>query len=168
MRHYGVEEEAIVFLMIRLRGGARTMQSARRPTLPLLCDDPEMVSELQAHAQAIRELVERANVISATVNLGYPNQIHQNMIDLKSNHADKIIMIVAESCLCDRFKQELFIDKSNYVIGFQLHQKVMEAAKKTKNSVNLNDVNELDDVLRGMCTMYTRDNVSDDEDMEDE
>ncbi|GAX18234.1 hypothetical protein FisN_31Hu013 [Fistulifera solaris] len=126
-----------------------------------------MVTELYAHVQAIRELMEKTNVISATDNLGYPNQIHKNMMDLKSNHASKIIMIVAESCLCDRFKQESFVDTRNYVIGFQLHQEVMEAAKKTKNSVDLNDLIELDDVLRGMCTMYTRNDGSDDEDMED-
>ncbi|GAX18235.1 hypothetical protein FisN_31Hu012 [Fistulifera solaris] len=150
--YYDVQADMFLHLVLRVRGGARTPRDLVLPRG--ICDDPEMVAELYAHAEAIRELMERESDVQglASERPGYINRIHHNVSDLKSNHASKIISIVAETCLGQRVKEEM----PYYVNTCKAHHRVIQAAMITKNSVDVADADKLKRALRTMCVLYIK------------
>ena len=75
-------------------------------------------------------------------------------INVKEEHADKIIKLVSEYCLCQRVKKEVFKSDEDYVFALKAHHATMQAAMKTKQSVDPATVDSLDHAIGDMCKMY--------------
>lgn len=75
----------------------------------------------------------------------------------KEEHADKIIRLVSEYCLCQRVKPEAFADKpEEYNQALRSHHAVMIAAMKSKQSLDIAACDHLDHVIADMAKMYTK------------
>jgi hypothetical protein len=156
LSEYGMEAEDVLHMVLRLRGGPRTSQRRSTENIPKgLCNDPAMVAALKARAKAIREAIKLANTLHASSNgtLEDANKIHHAM-DMKNKIANEIITTVSESCLCERVKRNMFQTELQYLHTVAAHHNVMQAAMKTKSSVDMKYASELDAALATMCKLY--------------
>ena len=73
----------------------------------------------------------------------------------KEEHAQKIITIVANYCLCQRVKPEIFANDEEYVQALKAHHAVMQCAMKTKQQVDTAACDALDHAIADVAKMYT-------------
>jgi len=122
-------------------------------------DDPAMVSEVKQAATTIRKAMVQSDSLWA--NQGRNEKGIQSMnqivrwITTKEEHCDKIIHIMADYCLCQRVKPESFASKDEYLQALEVHHKVMQAAMKAKQTMDVADVDALDHALADLAKMYT-------------
>jgi large subunit ribosomal protein L40e/small subunit ribosomal protein S27Ae/ubiquitin C len=77
-------------------------------------------------------------------------------INTKEEHASKIITLVAEYCLCQRVKKEIFASEKDYSDALLAHHAVMQAAMKAKQSVDTAAADALDHAIGDFAKMYTK------------
>jgi hypothetical protein len=75
-------------------------------------------------------------------------------INVKEEHADKIIKLVGEYCLCQRVKKDVFKNDEDFVIALKCHHAVMQGAMKCKQSMDTTVVDSLDSAIEEMSKMY--------------
>ena len=75
-------------------------------------------------------------------------------INVKEEHADKIIRLVSDYCLCQRVKKEVFKSDGDYVEALRAHHAVMQNAMKCKQNVDPAAADALDAAIAQMSKMY--------------
>jgi ubiquitin len=147
---YNIQKESTLHLVLRLRGGHCQVPCG-------IFDDPAIVAELKLQASTIRKAMVQANELHASAggNLQDMNQMIR-WINTKEEHASKIITTVGEYCLCQRVKKEIFENDHDYVEALRAHHAVMQAAMKSKQSVDVAVADALDAALELMSKMYTK------------
>ena len=75
-------------------------------------------------------------------------------IDTKEEHCSKIIKTVAEYCLCQRVKKEVFKSDADYVEALKAHHAVMQCAMKCKQNMDTAACDALDHAIGDMAKMY--------------
>ena len=118
-------------------------------------DDPARVDALKEDAATVRKAMVQINELSATVNAQNINQMTR-WINTKEEHASKIITLVAEYCLCQRVKKEIFASEKDYSDALLAHHAVMQAAMKAKQSVDTAAADALDHGIGDFAKMYTK------------
>ena len=118
-------------------------------------DDPAIVEEIKQAAATIRKAMVQSNELHAS---GTAQDINQMVrwINTKEEHASKIIKLVGEYCLCHRVKKEVFADDKDYVDALKAHHAVMQAAMKSKQSVDTAAADALDHAIGDFAKMYTK------------
>jgi ubiquitin len=147
---YNIQKESTLHLVLRLRGGHCQVPCG-------IFDDPAMVAELKEAASTIRKAIVQATELHAAAvssDLLSMNQIVR-WINVKEEHADKIIHKVGSYCLCQRVKKEIFKTPEDYVEALKSHHAVMQAAMKTKQVMDVAACDALDHALADMANMYT-------------
>lgn len=148
---YNIQKESTLHLVLRLRGGHCQVPCG-------IFDDPAIVAELLQAAATIRKSMTQMHELHATAvtsDLLAMNQMVR-WINVKEEHASKIITTVAEYCLCQRVKKEVFATHQDYVDALQAHHAVMQAAMKVKQQVDpATACDALDHALADMIKMYT-------------
>ena len=76
-------------------------------------------------------------------------------VNTKEEHACKIITTIAEYCLCQRVKPVgVFATDGDYVDALKAHHAVMQAAMKSKQSVDAAAADALDHAIEDFSKMY--------------
>jgi hypothetical protein len=75
-------------------------------------------------------------------------------INVKEEHADKIIKLVSDYCLCQRVKRDVFKSEEDYVHALKTHHAVMQGAMKCKQNIDPSVVDSLDAAIGEMSKMY--------------
>jgi ubiquitin-small subunit ribosomal protein S27Ae len=145
---YNIQKESTLHLVLRLRGGHCQVPCG-------IFDDPAMVGELKQHAVTIRKAMTESKGLHAAGGLQELNQLIR-WINTKEDHCAKIIKAVAEYCLCQRVKKEIFASDADYIEALKAHHSVMQAAMKAKQSVDPAACDALDHALEDMCKMYIK------------
>mmetsp|Transcript_122522 Transcript_122522/g.354123 ORF Transcript_122522/g.354123 Transcript_122522/m.354123 type:complete len:205 (+) Transcript_122522:108-722(+) len=149
LKDYDVQEESTLNLMLRLRGGHCQVPCG-------IFDDPAMVGELKQHAETIRKAMVQSKDLHAAGGLQEMNQVVR-WINTKEDHCSKIITTVAEYCLCQRVKKDVFASEGDYVDALKAHHAVMQAAMKAKQTMDTSACDALDHALTDMAKMYSKD-----------
>lgn len=147
---YNIQKESTLHLVLRIRGGHCQVPCG-------IFDDPATVAEVTQACATIRKSMVQINELHEKCNqsaLDF-NQMTR-WVNTKEEHACKIITIVAEYCLCQRVKKEVFEQDQDYVEALKAHHAVMQAAMKSKQSVDLATVDTLDNTVSLFAKMYTK------------
>eukprot|EP00658_Telonema_sp_P-2_P033470 TRINITY_DN24562_c0_g1_i1.p1 TRINITY_DN24562_c0_g1~~TRINITY_DN24562_c0_g1_i1.p1 ORF type:complete len:159 (+),score=59.16 TRINITY_DN24562_c0_g1_i1:254-730(+) len=121
-------------------------------------DDPARVMELKENAVTIRKAmiqVQEAEKKKAEDSLKHINQVTR-WIMTKEDHACKIITLVSEYMLCQRVKPGSFKSKEEYWKALELHHALMQAAMKTKQTLDEEACDLLDHLIADVGAMYTK------------
>jgi hypothetical protein len=120
-------------------------------------DDPAMINELKQYALTIRKAISQGNELHGhyvdTTSLN-ANQFVRWVLT-KEDHANKIITTIGEYCLCQRVKPSEFISEADYLQALKIHHTVMQAAMKTKQSMDLKSCEELEHAIDDLAKIYT-------------
>lgn len=146
---YNIQKESTLHLVLRLRGGHCQVPCG-------IFDDPIMVAELKQAASTIRKAIASMNELhgtATTTDLLAMNQMIR-WITVKEEHASKIITTVAEYCLCQRVKKEVFAGPKDYTDALLAHHAVMQCAMKCKQNVTTECIDALEHALDDMSKMY--------------
>lgn len=116
-----------------------------------------MVEELKQAAATIRKAMVQSTDLHKSVgtDLLAMNQMVR-WINTKEEHAAKIISTVGEYCLCQRVKKDVFANDQDYVEALKAHHAVMQAAMKSKQSLDPAVCDALDHAIGDMAKMYTK------------
>lgn len=145
---YNIQKESTLHLVLRLRGGHCQVPCG-------IFDDPLIVSDIKQACETIRKAMVKANELHATLATE-PVSMNQMIrwINTKEEHADKIIKLVAEYCLCQRVKKDVFKSDEDYVEALKSHHAVMQCAMKSKQSLDTAACDALDHAVGDFCKMY--------------
>lgn len=115
-----------------------------------------MVGEVKQHAATIRKAIMQCKDLHATAggDLLAMNQMVR-WINTKEDHCAKIITTIAEYCLCQRVKKDVFKSDSDYTDALKAHHAVMQAAMKAKQSMDPAACDALDHAIGDFAKMYT-------------
>ncbi len=124
-------------------------------------DDLSLVAKIKESVETIRKACLKFGELHESSGEGGPSVLDDlkqmnDCINSKEEHAKKIITIVAEDCLCQRVKMEVFENESDYVEAFHAHHEVMQCAMKCKESVDEETVDELEYAVKLLSKMYIR------------
>merc|ERR1711908_38830 len=88
--------------------------------------------------KAMKQIHELKSNIKSAPTPGDPLSLNQaaRWIATKEKHADDIIRLVTEYMLCQRVKREVFKSDEEYLQALMFHHQLMQAAMKTKQSVD--------------------------------
>jgi small subunit ribosomal protein S27Ae len=114
-----------------------------------------MVAQIKEMAASIRKAIVQCKDLHAAAggDIGAMNQMVR-WINVKEEHAAKIISMVAEYCLCQRVKKEAFATEKDYHDALVSHHKVMQMAMKAKQSMDPVSCDNLDHAIEDMAKMY--------------
>ncbi|KAL7453893.1 hypothetical protein ACHAWC_005531, partial [Mediolabrus comicus] len=149
---YNIQKESTLHLVLRLRGGHCQVPCG-------IFDDPAIVAEIKQAAETIRKAMVQSNELHAGLAAESSAQsLNQMMrwVMTKEEHAKKIISLVAEYCLCQRVKKEIFASDKDYVDALKAHHAVMQSAMKCKQSVDTAVADALDHAIADFAKMYTK------------
>merc|ERR1711934_118798 len=121
-------------------------------------DDPLRVAQLKEEATTIRKAtaqVKAAEEKKSEDSLQHINQVTRWILT-KEEHASKIITLVAEYLLCQRVKAGAFKNKEDYWQALELHHALMQAAMKTKQTLDPKACDDLDHLIADVGAMYTK------------
>ena len=149
LAYYDIQQEATLHLILRLRGGHCQVPCG-------IFDDPATVDAIKEAAATIRKaMVQTSELSAAGMDAQSLNQMVR-WINTKEEHASKIITLVAEYCLCQRVKKEIFASEKDYSDALLAHHAVMQAAMKAKQSVDTAAADALDHAIGDFAKMYTK------------
>jgi ubiquitin len=150
---YNIQKESTIHLVLRLRGGHCQVPCG-------IFDDPKLVVELREAAATIRKAIEEIDILSPQV-VTSPVAFNQmtRWVMTKEEHAQKIIDLTANYCLCQRVKPfgspgSPFESEENYMQAVKAHHLLMVAAMKTKQGVGVEQCEALDHALDDVQKMY--------------
>jgi hypothetical protein len=114
-----------------------------------------MVAQINEMAVSIRKAMVQSVTLhaTATTDIMAMNQMVR-WINTKEEHASKIITMVSEYCLCQRVKKEAFATEKDYFDALASHHKVLQAAMKSKQSMDLAACDALEHAISDMAKMY--------------
>jgi Nickel-containing superoxide dismutase len=120
-------------------------------------DDPAMINELKQSCLTIRKAIVQSNSLHGQYVDTTPLNANQfiRWVMTKEDHADKIISTMSDYCLCQRVKRANFSTELEYLNALKLHHVVMQAAMKTKQSMDLVACEELELAIDDLAKMYT-------------
>eukprot|EP00540_Astrosyne_radiata_P011880 CAMPEP_0116843616 /NCGR_PEP_ID=MMETSP0418-20121206/12187_1 /TAXON_ID=1158023 /ORGANISM="Astrosyne radiata, Strain 13vi08-1A" /LENGTH=205 /DNA_ID=CAMNT_0004474389 /DNA_START=218 /DNA_END=835 /DNA_ORIENTATION=+ len=147
---YNIQKESTLHLVLRLRGGHCQVPCG-------IFDDPAIVAEIKQACETIRKSMTQFSDLHASS--GQDAVAMQQMIrwiTTKEEHASKIISLVAEYCLCQRVKKDVFANDDEYVQALKSHHAVMQAAMKAKQTVDITACDKLDHAVTDFAKMYTK------------
>ena len=147
---YNIQKESTLHLVLRLRGGHCQVPCG-------IFDDPHIVRDIQQACETIRKAMVQVKELHATLTTD-PLALNQAVrwIDTKEEHCSKIITLVAEYCLCQRVKKEIFASDAEYVQALKSHHAVMQSAMKAKQSLDLTACDALEHAVADFSKMYTK------------
>mmetsp|Transcript_27374 Transcript_27374/g.41434 ORF Transcript_27374/g.41434 Transcript_27374/m.41434 type:complete len:195 (+) Transcript_27374:73-657(+) len=121
-------------------------------------DDPATVDQLEEACVTIRKAIVQSKILHGTANVGNTLSMNQmfRWIMTKEEHANKIINLVSEYMLCQRVKRQNFKTEKEYLQALKIHHVVMQAAMKTKQSMDEESCNQLDKAVADLAKMYRR------------
>ena len=141
----------------------RCLQARAHCQVPCgIFDDPARVDGLAEDAATIRKAMVQVNELSTDLSAANINQASSRTLLLdpmrslthstqatrwivtKEEHASKIIATVSEYMLAQRVKPELFEDEAAYKDALVAHHKLMQAAVKGKQVVDVDACDALD------------------------
>jgi small subunit ribosomal protein S27Ae len=144
---YNIQKESTLHLVLRLRGGHCQVPCG-------IFDDPMIVAEIKEAVVTItKAMVQIAELEKGGTTAQDLNQIVR-WINTKEEHAKKIITTVAEYCLCQRVKREIFASESDFVDALKAHHAVMQAAMKCKQTVDVAAAHGLEHAVGDFAKMY--------------
>jgi ubiquitin len=145
---YNIQKESTLHLVLRLRGGHCQVPCG-------IFDDPMIVAEVKQCVETIKKAMAQIKELESGSGTGAQelNQIVR-WINTKEEHAKKIISTVAEYCLCQRVKKEVFASESDYTDALKAHHAVMQAAMKCKQTVDESAVGVLEHAVGDFEKMY--------------
>ena len=121
-------------------------------------DDPAMVAEVKEAVATIKKACTKYCELHASES--GPSAVEMNQmirwINTKEEHAKKIITIVAEYCLCQRVKKEVFEKDCDYVEALKAHHEVMQCAMKAKQNIDEGTVAKLELAVDNFSKMYIK------------
>ncbi len=119
-----------------------------------------MVAEIKEAVETIKKACLKYSELHASSGAGGPSALDLNQmirwINTKEEHAKKIITIVAEYCLCQRVKKEVFVKDCDYTEALQAHHAVMQCAMKCKQNIDEETVAKLEAAVELFSKMYIR------------
>lgn len=74
---------------------------------------------------------------------------------VKEDAANEIMTIVADYMLAQRVKKESFSTEEEYLRALEAHHVLLQAAMKTKQTVDLDDYLKLERAIANVGAMYT-------------
>jgi ubiquitin len=147
---YNIQKESTLHLVLRLRGGHCQVPCG-------IFDDPAIVAEIKQASETIRKAMVQSNELAASSPSSalIMNQMIR-WVNTKEEHSSKIITLVAEYCLCQRVKKEVFACDKDYTEALLAHHAVMQAAMKCKQNVDTAFVDSLDSAIGLFSKMYIK------------
>ena len=120
-------------------------------------DDPAIVAEIKQACATIRKAMVQSKELHATIgsDLLAMNQMIR-WVTTKEEHCSKIITTVAEYCLCQRVKKDIFSSESDYADALKSHHAVMQAAMKAKQTMDVAACDTLEHAVEDFAKMYTK------------
>ena len=145
---YNIQKESTLHLVLRLRGGHCQVPCG-------IFDDPMIVAEIRQACATIRKAMVQINELGASITPQNVNQMTR-WVNTKEEHAAKIITSVAEYCLCQRVKTEVFDNANDYVDALKAHHAVMQCAMKSKQTVDVGACDALEHAVETFSKMYLK------------
>jgi ubiquitin len=151
---YNIQKESTLHLVLRLRGGHCQVPCG-------IFDDPKLVAELKEASATIRKAtVQVAEIFGAALDPLKFNQATR-WVNTKEEHCGKIITLIAEYCLAQRVKpladpKTPFKSEDEFIEALKAHHKVMTAAMKCKQNVDVTIVDALDEAIGDVAKMYIK------------
>ncbi len=145
---YNIQKESTLHLVLRLRGGHCQVPCG-------IFDDPLIVADIKQACETIRKAMVQSNELHATLAAD-PLALNQMVrwINTKEEHANKIIKLISEYCLCQRVKKEVFKSDADYVEALKAHHAVMQLAMKSKQSLDVAVCHDLEHAVEDFSKMY--------------
>ncbi len=119
-----------------------------------------MVAEIKEAVATIKKASVQYTELHSSASSGLPSALDMNQmirwVNTKEEHAKKIITIVAEYCLCQRVKKEVFEKDCDYVEALRAHHAVMQCAMKAKQNIDDATVAKLEAAVEEFSKMYIK------------
>lgn len=123
-------------------------------------NDPVRVELLKEHAQTIKKAMLELNRIAENAAPSGEQFSSQDFnqaarwVAVKEEAASEIMTIVSEYMLAQRVKKENFSEKEYYKV-LEIHHTLLQAAMKTKQTVDLDTYLKLEHAITDVSAMYT-------------
>ena len=148
---YNIQKEATLHLVLRLRGGHCQVPCG-------IFDDPKLVAEIREACATIRKAMVKINELSADLNPQNFNQMTR-WVNTKEEHANKIIHLAADYSLAQRVKPfgsagTPFGSQKDYVDALIAHHVMIQAAMKSKQTVDVSLAASLEHAVDDFSKMY--------------
>lgn len=127
---YNITKEATLHLVLRLRGGHCQVPCG-------IFDDPKLVAEVKEAVATITKAINEVNKYFAGTQTAQTFNQMTRWVNTKEEHANKIIHLIGDYCLCQRVKTTgVFETEKDYVDALKAHHQVMIWAMKSKQSTD--------------------------------
>eukprot|EP00938_MAST-03A_sp_MAST-3A-sp1_P004154 g4154.t1 len=122
-------------------------------------DDPKLVAEVKEAVATITKASKETNRLFGEMKTPLAFNQMTRWVNTKEEHANKIIHLMGDYCLCQRVKpfgsaKSPFKSEKDYVDALKAHHAVMIAAMKSKQSTDASAASALAHAVDDWCKMY--------------